>query len=295
MAGAVPVISLRDGNSMPQLGFGTWQIPNAECPRLVGKALELGYRAIDTAQGYGNEGGIGRAIIESGVPRKELFVTTKLRNGAHRRDLAFKSVEESLDRLGLDYLDLLLIHWPVPEQDLYVEAWRALNELQVEGLVRSIGVSNFDREHLERITTETGMAPVLNQIECHPRWQQRDFRGYHLRRGIRLASWSPLGPETGNSLWWNNFGRHTEGGLFEDRTILALAEKHRRSPAQIILRWHIQDGLIVFPKSSHKDHIAENFELFDFELDAEDMYRIEALDSPTGRIGAAPSEWNLVF
>lgn len=295
MAGAAPHVTLRDGTVMPQLGFGTWQIPTADCPGIVGEALRAGYRAIDTAQGYGNEDGVGRAIATSGLPRDDVFVVAKLRNGAHARDAALHSVDESLHKLGLDHLDQLLIHWPVPEQDLYVEAWRTLIELQQQGRVRSIGVSNFAREHLERLAQETGVVPAVNQIELHPRWQQRDFRGYHLRRGIHLQSWSPLGPGTSSTGWWTSFGFAAGSSLFDDPTIAMLTEKHGRTPAQIIIRWHLQDGLTLFPRSIRPERIAENFDVFDFALDAEDMYRIEALDSPDGRIGADPRAWNLSF
>lgn len=294
--GDVPAVALRDGNLMPQLGFGTWQIPADDCPRLVGEALRVGYRAIDTAQGFGNEEGIGRAIRESGIARGEIFVTSKLRNGAHRRELALRAFDETMNRLGLEQIDLFLINWPLPAEDRYVEAWTALVELQQQGHIRSIGVSNFERPHIERIIAETGVAPAVNQIELHPLYQQRDLRGFHQRRNIRLASWSPLGPGTANSAWWWTHGRTSQSNMLADPVIAAIARDHGRSPAQIIVRWHLQEGLILNVKSTRTDHIAENIAVFDFELSAEDMYRIEALDRPDdGKIGAQPAEWNEVY
>lgn len=295
MAEGAPRIALSDGNSMPQLGFGTWQIGEADCPRLVGEAIAAGYRSIDTAEGHGNEAGIGQAIRASAVPRENLFITSKLRNAAHTRDLALQSFDETMTRLGLAQLDLFLIHWPVPAGDKYVEAWRTLIELRAEGRVRSIGVSNFDPVHIDRLVRETGVTPVVNQIELHPRYQQRDRRGYHQRRGIALASWSPLGPGTGNTAWWWTHGRATAPPLLADDTIAAIAAKHGKSAAQVIIRWHLDEGLILNPKSVEPARIKENFDVFDFRLDAEDRYRIEALDSPTGKIGAEPAEWNLMF
>lgn len=296
MGADVPQITLRDGNVMPQLGFGTWQIATAECGKLVGEAIRIGYRSIDTAQGYGNEDGVGRAIRDSGVPRAEFFLTSKLRNGAHSRDLALRSFDETMKRLGIEQLDMFLIHWPVPEQNLYVEAWKTLIELQQQGHIRSIGVSNFDPEHIDRLTRETGVAPVVNQIELHPLFQQRIKRGYHLRRGIHIQSWSPLGPGTTSSAWWWRYGRSTPGSVFDEPGIAEIAKKHGKTKAQIIIRWHLDDGLILFPKSTRPDRIAENFDVLDFALDAEDMYRIEAIDRPeTGKIGAEPKDWNLIF
>ncbi len=292
----VPPIVLRDGKLMPQLGFGTWQIPAADCPRLVGEAIRLGYRSIDTAQGYGNEDGIGRAIRDSGLPRADFFITSKLRNSAHTRDLALRSFDETMTKLGIEQIDLFLIHWPVPAQDKYVEAWKTLVELQQQGHIRSIGVSNFGREHLERIIAQTGVTPAVNQIELHPLFQQRDLRGYHQRRNIRIASWSPLGPGTTSSAWWWSHGRSTPGNLLEDPVIAEIARKERKTPAQIIIRWHLQQGLSLCPKSTRPERIAENIDVFGFQLDAEDMYRIEALDRPeTGKIGADPADWNLIF
>ena len=291
--GDAPAVALRDGNLMPQLGFGTWQISAADCPCVVGAAIRTGYRAIDTAQAFGNENGVGQAIRDSGLRRDELFVTSKLRNGAHRRDLALRAFDETMHKLGLEQLDLFLINWPLPAEDRYVEAWKTLVELQQQGHIRSIGVANFDRPHIERIIAETGVAPALNQIELHPLYQQRDLRGFHQRRSIRIASWSPLGPGTSNSAWWWAHGRTGQGNMLENAAIAAIARDHGRTPAQIILRWHLQEGLIVNVKSGSPERMAENIGVFDFELTAEDVYRIEALDRPDdGKIGAQPAEWN---
>lgn len=290
----IPRIMLRDGNAMPQLGYGTWQIPTVDAVAIVGAAIAAGHRSIDTAQDYGNEDGIGRAIRDSGVPLTEFFITSKLRNGAHARDLAIEAFEQTLRDLGVETLDMFLINWPVPAEDKYVEAWRTMVELQAQGRVHSIGVSNFGREHLERIIGETGVTPSVNQIELHPRLQQRDLRVYHQRRDIRLQSWSPLGPETGSTAWWSSHGRATKGSLFDDEVIKRIAETHRKTPAQVIIRWHLQEGLILFPRSVRPERIAENLDVFGFTLDAEDMYRIEALDSPQGRIGPDPNDWNVI-
>ena len=291
--GDVPTVALRDGNLMPQFGFGTWQIPASECPRVLGQAIAAGYRAFDTAQSFGNEDGVGQAIRDSGLPRGAFFITSKLRNGAHRRDAALRAFDETMRRLGLERIDLFLINWPVPADDLYVEAWTTLVELQQQGHIRSIGVSNFERAHIERLIAETGVAPAVNQIELHPLYQQRDLRGFHQRRNIRIASWSPLGPGTTNSAWWWTHGRTTQGNLLEDPAIGAIARDHGRTPAQIIVRWHLQEGLILNVKSARPDHMADNIAALDFELTAEDIYRIEALDRPEdGKIGAQPAEWN---
>lgn len=289
----IPRVTLRDGNLIPQLGFGTWQVPTADCRRVVGEAIKAGYRSFDTAQAFRNEDGLGQAIRESGVPRSEFFITSKLRNAVHTRDLALRSFDESMKKLGIDQIDLFLIQWPVPSQNKYVEAWKTLIELQQQGHIRSIGVSNFDRAHTERLISETGVTPAVNQIELHPLFQQREWRGYHLRRNIRIASASPLGPGTSSSVWWWSHGRSTPGTALLDPSITAIAKAHRKTPAQIIIRWHLQEGLIVHPRSAQHGHIAENINVFDFALTAEDVYRIEALDRPDeGRIGIPPSEWN---
>ena len=262
------------------LALGVWQVDPEITARVVGDAISAGYRAIDTAEGYQNEEGVGDAIRHAGIPRGELFITSKLRNGGHARDLALRSFDETMARLGLEQLDLFLIHWPVPSQDRYVEAWRTLVELKEQGRVRSIGVSNFDVNHLERIIGETGETPVVNQIELHPRFQQRDKRDFHAGRGIRIESWSPLG----------------SGRLLDDPTIAGIGRKHGKSIAQTIIRWHLQQGLIVIPKSVHADRIAQNIDVFDFQLSPDDMAAIEKLDrKAAGRLGNNPATNNDLF
>jgi len=275
----VDQIKLNDGATIPQLGLGVWQVDPGITARVVTDGIRAGYRSIDTAEGYNNERGVGQAVREAGVPRPELFITSKLRNGAHERDKALASFDETMKNLGIEQLDLFLIHWPVPSRDKYVEAWKTLVELRAQGRVRSIGVSNFNQDHLERIIGETGVVPVVNQIELHPRFQQRDKREFHARHGIRIESWSPLG----------------SGRLLQDPTLEAIAAKHGKSVAQAIIRWHLQEGLIVIPKSVHKDRIAANFDVFDFTLDDEDMRAIAAMDSPGGRIGSDPATASFLF
>jgi 2,5-diketo-D-gluconate reductase A len=288
-------IQLRDGNSMPQLGFGTWQIPADRCAELVGEAIRVGYRSIDTAQGYANEAGVGEAIRRSGLSANSFFVTSKLRNGAHARDKALAAFDDTMRLLGLKKLDLFLIHWPVPDQDRYVEAWRTLIDLQREGRIRSIGVSNFDEEHLERIMGETGVTPVVNQIELHPRLQQRQTRAYHAAHGIVIESWSPLGPGGNNAEFWKRFELGKGGSLLADPVLAGIARKHGKTPAQVIIRWHLDQGLVLFPKSVQPARIAENWDVFDFRLDAEDMKAIAGFDHPDGRIGPSPADFELLF
>jgi 2,5-diketo-D-gluconate reductase A len=276
----VPTIKLHDGNAIPQLGLGVWQVDPANTARVVLDAISVGYRSIDTAEGYQNEEGVGEAIKRSDVPRDELFITSKLRNGGHARDLALTSFDATMAALGLEQLDLFLIHWPIPSQDKYVEAWKTLVELKTQGRIRSIGVSNFNQDHLERIIGETGETPVVNQIELHPRMQQRDKRDYHKQHGIIIESWSPLG----------------SGRMLDDATVGEIAKKHGKSIAQVIIRWHLQEGLIVIPKSVRKERMAENFAVFDFELDADDLGKINGLDQgPKGRVGADPATAAFLF
>jgi 2,5-diketo-D-gluconate reductase A len=276
----IPQIPLNDGKAIPQLGFGVWQVPDDEAQPAVAAAIRSGYRLIDTAQGYDNEEGVGRAIAEAGIGRDQLFITSKLRNGAHEYDAARKAFDESLKKLGLDYLDMFLIHWPVPDQDKFADAWRALVALRNEGLIRSIGVSNFLPSHIDRIVAETGVKPVINQLELHPQYQQRDIRDYHARHDIKLECYSPLG----------------SGAVLDNDTIAEIAEKHGRSVSQIILRWELDQGLIVIPKSTHEERIAENIEVFDFALDDEDRRRIDALDDPeNGKTGSFPETMNDLF
>jgi 2,5-diketo-D-gluconate reductase A len=275
MAQQQPRLTLNDGNSIPQLGLGVWQVPPEITARVVTDGIRAGYRSIDTAEGYNNEEGVGEAIRNADVPRSDLFITSKLRNGGHARDLALKNFDETMQKLGIGQLDLFLIHWPLPSQDKYVEAWKVLVELQQQGRIRSIGVSNFNEDHLERIIGETGVTPAVNQIELHPAFQQRDKRDYHQRHNILIESWSPLG----------------SGRALNDPTLRKIADEHGRTIAQTIIRWHLQQGLIVIPKSTHRERIEENFAVFDFALGDEDMVAISGLDNPAGgRIGSDPAK-----
>ena len=272
-------LTLNDGATIPQIGLGVWQVDPDVTARVVRWGIEAGYRLIDTAEGYRNEEGVGEAIRAAGVPRSELFITSKLRNGAHQRDAALRAFDDTMQKLGIDRIDLFLIHWPVPAQDKYVEAWKTLVELKQAGRIRSVGVSNFNQDHLERIIGETGVTPVVNQIELHPRFQQRDKRDFHKKHNIHIESWSPLG----------------SGRLLSDPTLEKLAKKHGKSVAQVTIRWHLQEGLIVIPKSIHQERIAGNFDVFDFELDADDMQTIRGLDSADGRTGPDPATAAFLF
>ncbi len=267
------VFALRDGNTIPQLGLGVFQTPPDLTASVVKIALATGYRHIDTAAIYVNEVGVGEGLRVSELARGEIFVTTKLWNADQGFDAALKAFDHSVKRLGVDYLDLYLIHWPSPRRDLYVDSWRALARLKEEGRVRSIGVSNFGADHLKRIVDETGVTPVLNQVELHPHFQQRALIETHKALGIATQSWSPLG----------------QGKELSDPVIGAIAARHGRTPAQIIIRWHLDSGLIVIPKSVTPKRIAENFDVFGFRLSAEDMDAIAKLDSPDGRIGPDPA------
>ncbi|MER8863115.1 aldo/keto reductase [Mesorhizobium sp. M0751] len=272
-------IRLNDGSAIPQIGLGVWQVDPAITAKVVRWGIEAGYRLIDTAEGYQNEEGVGQAIRSAGVPRSELFITSKLRNGAHQRDAALRAFDETMSKLGIEQIDLFLIHWPVPSQDRYVEAWKTLIELRQSGRIKSIGVSNFNQDHLERIIGETGVTPTVNQIELHPRFQQHDKREFHDKLNIRIESWSPLG----------------SGRLLSDPTLESIARKHGKSVAQTIVRWHLQEGLIVIPKSIHQDRIAANFDVFDFELEAKDLELIRGMDSPDGRTGPNPATAAFLF
>ncbi|MGY2050984.1 aldo/keto reductase [Methylobacterium sp. JK268] len=267
-----PTLTLNDGKRIPQLGFGVWQLPDAAAPEIVGLALEVGYRSIDTAAAYGNEAGVGRVIAASGIPREEIFVTTKLWNDAHGTDEALRAFDASLGRLGLDYVDLYLVHWPVPKRDLFIPTWRALMRLREDGRARSIGVSNFTVAHLRRVIDETGSTPAVNQIELHPRFQQRALRDVHREAGILTEAWSPLG----------------RGAALADPVIRGIAERHGRTPAQVILRWQIELGHVVIPKSATPARIRENLDVFGFALTPEDHAAIAGLDAPDGRIGPDP-------
>lgn len=267
-----PTVSLNDGRQMPQLGFGVWQVENGQAAGIVKEAIAAGYRSIDTAAVYRNEEGVGAAIRQAGVPREDLFVTTKLWNDDQGFDTTRRAFDESLKRLGLDDVDLYLIHWPTWKRDAYADTWRAFIKLKEEGRVKSIGVSNFDIPHLQRLFDETGVVPAVNQIELHPRFQQKALRAFHAEHGIVTESWSPLG----------------QGTLINDEGLAAIARKHSKTPAQVIIRWHLDNRLVVIPKSATPSRIRENFDVFDFRLDAEDMRAIEALDDRNGRIGPDP-------
>jgi 2,5-diketo-D-gluconate reductase A len=279
MMTGIPEITLNNGLAMPQFGLGVWRIPEEEVAANVRAATECGYRLIDTAAIYRNEAGVGEGIRRSGVPRDELFVTSKLWNADQGYDTALTAFEASLERLGLDYLDLYLIHWPLPMYDKYVETWKALEKLYKDGRVRAIGTSNFQVAHLERLAAECEVAPAVNQIELHPRFTQAALREYGKKHAIQIESWSPL-----------------RGVLGEDElpeVVAKLAHKHGKTPAQVVLRWHIQLGLVVIPRSSKAERIRENRDIFDFELSAEDVAAISALDVGK-RIGGDPDTMDRV-
>lgn len=264
-----PRLSLDDGATIPQLGYGTYKVPSADATRLCLEAIDVGYRRLDTAALYDNEEGVGRAVREAAVPREELFVTTKVWKDDNGYDPTLHAFDQSIARLGLDVLDLYLIHWPVPSTDRYVDSWRALIRLQEEGRVRSIGVSNFHEHHIQRLIDETGVAPVVNQVELHPWLPQTALREFDEARDIRTEAWSPLAR-----------GRVLGTPLLDD-----LADKHGRTPAQIVLRWHIELGNLVIPKASSPERIRENLDVFDFALDPDDLAAIATLESGerTGR------------
>ena len=267
----VPRVSLRPDVAIPQLGYGVFQVPPRETEEVVARALATGYRHIDTAAAYGNEGPVGQAIHASGIPRGEIFVTTKCFNDDHGHDKAKRAFKASLERLELEHIDLYLIHWPVPTHDLYVETWQAFIELQAEGLVRAIGVSNFQPAHLERIIAETGVVPAINQVELHPYFQQTGLRHEHAELDIVTEAWSPLG----------------QGLELADPAIVEIAKAHSRTPAQAIIRWHIQLGNVVIPKSVTPARIEENFDVLDFQLSDAEMETIRELDAGK-RIGPDP-------
>ena len=263
MSSAVPNITLNDGRTIPQLGFGVFQVPPAETQAAVETAIDIGYRHIDTAQMYGNEEGVGQALAESGLSRDEVFITTKLNNDGHSYDAALRKLDESLKLLGTDHVDLYLIHWPRPQEDRYVETWKAFEKIASDGKARSIGVSNFTIANLERLAQETDTVPAVNQIELHPRLVQRELRNYHVEHGIATEAWSPI----------------AQGGdLLTDGILKELAEKYGKTPAQVVLRWHVQLGNIVFPKSMKPERMRENIDVFDFDLSNDDMDAVSALD-----------------
>jgi 2,5-diketo-D-gluconate reductase A len=268
---SVPAVSLSDGTEIPQLGFGVFQIPPEDTAEAVRHALEVGYRHVDTAKAYENEAEVGEAVRAFG---EHVYVTTKCFNSDHGHDEAKAAFDASYERLGLDHVDLYLIHWPVPSQDRYVETWKAFIELSQTDRLRSIGVSNFQPAHLDRIIEETGVTPVINQIELHPYLQQPELRAYHAERDIVTEAWSPL----------------AQGDVLDDPVLGELAEAHGKTPGQIVLRWHLQLGNVVFPKSATPERIRENFEVFDFELSDDDMSAIEGLDRGE-RTGPDPDEF----
>ena len=277
----VPKIILNDGNTIPQLGFGVFQVEPEDTAEAVGEALRVGYRHIDTAEMYGNEREVGEGIRASGLDRGDIFVTSKLNNSFHEPDDARRAFDESLSELGFDYVDLFLIHWPLPTlyDGDFVSTWKTMEEFNNDGRARSIGVSNFQIEHLERLAAETDMVPAVNQIEVHPYFTNDAVREYGQEHGIATEAWSPI----------------AQSAVLDDSTITEIAEKVGKTPAQVVLRWHIQRGDIVFPKSVTPSRIQENFDLFDFELDQSDMGEISALDKDEdGRTGPHPDTFDVV-
>jgi 2,5-diketo-D-gluconate reductase A len=268
-------VELNDGGTMPRIGFGVFQVAPEETVEAVSYALQTGYRAVDTAAAYANERQVGRAVRASGIGREEVFVTTKLWNSDHGREAAHRAFDRSLDRLGFDYVDLYLIHWPAPGRGLYVETWEALVELKAAGRARSVGVSNFEIEHLERVIDATGVAPAVNQVELHPRLQQQQLRRFHAERGIVTEAWSPI----------------AQGRVLDDPVITEVAETIGRTPAQVVLRWQLQLGNVVIPKSVTPARIEENFRVFDFTLDNDAMRRIATLDAGE-RTGPDPARFD---
>lgn len=281
MTSAIPAIPLHDGTSIPQLGFGTYLVPPDKAEATVATALEVGYRHIDTAQMYGNEAGVGAAIAASGLPREELYVTTKLGNDAHRPEDVRRTFAESIDRLGLDYLDLFLMHWPLPTRydGDFVSTWQAMTELLAEGRVRSVGVSNFEPAHLERIIEATGVIPVVNQIEVHPYFANTAARAASARHGIVVEAWSPL----------------AQGAVHSDATLAGIGAQVGRTASQVALRWHLQRGDVIFPKSMHRERMVENAAIGDFELTDQQMATIDALDrGAEGRVGPHPDTFDWI-
>ncbi|MDH3065434.1 aldo/keto reductase [Achromobacter insolitus] len=267
----VPAVKLNDGSKIPQLGLGVWQVPNDQAAASVKEALAAGYRSVDTAAIYGNEAGVGAGLRAAGVARKDLFITTKLWNDRHGYDEAHKAMDESLEKLGLAYVDLYLIHWPVAGSTKFVDAWKAMIEMKEDGRARSIGVSNFTQANLERLIDASGVTPSVNQVELHPGFTQRALRAFHARHGIATESWSPL----------------AQGRVAKDKVILELAKKYGKSAAQVTLRWHLQSDLIVIPKSVTPARIRENIDVFDFELSAADMAAIDGIKEGA-RLGPDP-------
>ena len=272
---SVPCLSLNNGVEIPQVGFGVFLVPEEETRQAVTSALEAGYRHIDTARIYGNEAAVGAAIADSGIARDELFVTTKCWNSDQGYDSALAAFDASAERLGLDVVDLYLIHWPMPAKDRYVDTWRAFEKVYADGRVRSIGVSNFHTPHLQRLFDETGVVPAVNQIELHPWLQQEELRRFHAEHGIVTEAWSPI----------------SRGEKLGDPLVGGIADKHGVSPAQVILRWHLDLGNVVIPKSVNSGRMAENIDLFGFSLDPDDLAALATLDSGV-RVGPDPDSYN---
>jgi len=273
--GTIPTVALNDGARMPQIGLGVWQVPNDTVASAVHTAIEAGYRSIDTAALYRNESGVGDAVAATTVPREELFITTKLWNTDQGYDGALRAFDESIRKLRLDYVDLYLIHWPMPARQRYVETWKAFEKLRSDGRVRSIGVSNFHISHLRRLLDAVEVVPAVNQIELHPNLPQEELRAFHAEHGIVTEAWSPL----------------ARGKLLRDRTIIGLAQKYDKTPAQIVLRWHIEMGIVAIPKSVTPSRIRENIDVVDFELAADDLVAIAELNNGR-RTGMDPDTFN---
>ncbi|WP_279107509.1 aldo/keto reductase [Gordonia paraffinivorans] len=273
----VPNITLNNGVSIPQLGFGVWQVPPEDTRAAVATALEVGYRHIDTAEMYGNEKGVGEAIRESGLSRDEVFITSKLNNGFHAYDDALKALDKTNDDLGVEQVDLFLIHWPLPGVGDFVETWKALEKAYADGKARAIGVSNFQQAHLQRLLDETEIVPAVNQIEVHPYFSQNALRAFNSEHGIVTEAWSPL----------------AQGKIVDDPAITKIAEAKGRTPAQVTLRWHLQRGDIVFPKSVTRSRVEENFHVFDFELSDDEIAAIDAVNRDE-RIGPDPDTFNWI-
>src|SRR4051812_23237258 len=272
---AAPSITLNDGNSIPQVGLGVWQTPQEDTDRAVATALEAGYRRIDTAAAYGNEREVGLAVSKSGLPREKVYLTTKLWNADQGYDSTLAAFDASMDRLGVERLDLYLIHWPMPAKNTFVDTYKAFAHLRDQGRISSIGVSNFEPEHLRILIDVTGIVPAVNQIELHPPLQQQELREVHAQLGIATEAWSPLG----------------QGSLLGNPTVTALAEAHGKTPAQVLIRWHIQLGNIVIPKSVTPERIVSNFDVFGFELSEQDMASVSSLGDGT-RLGPDPRTFN---
>ncbi|KAA5835013.1 aldo/keto reductase [Saccharopolyspora hirsuta] len=271
----VPNVTLNNGIEIPQLGFGVFQVPDAETTAAVAAALEAGYRSIDTAAIYGNEAGVGRAIADSGIPRDELFITTKLWNDDQGYDSTLAAFDSSLAELGLDHVDMYLIHWPTPARDRYLDTWKAIEKLVADGRVRAAGVSNFQPAHLRRLIDNSSLVPVVNQVELHPGLQQRELRALHAEHGIATEAWSPL----------------AQGAMLGESTLTDIAERHGKSPAQVVIRWHLQLGNIVIPKSVTPARIQQNIDVFDFALSEDEMTAIAGLDRGL-RTGPDPDTLN---